>query len=283
MKTKFCRTCGQANLLTENTCTKCGLNLPPAIKNTPGESSSESNEDPYKTIAVGQEEFNNLQQSAKNFEPKPVKSNSKIFWIVGILGAFVVFGGFLIVALAGGIYFYAGSQSDKTAYPTPSNEENTNQDSKQVPKVVEENDPILLKMTDEDISKHINGKLKKLGQYTLGKTGTPKIKIFEGAKAEQFGIYLPKTDGRDFVFFTMATFTSYRKAKEFLAKKSEQVKKEGGKIISHDIKNEREVLIFKEKELGGQIMDCSQGVCISVFGTTGKHTSEFYKAYYKRP
>lgn len=288
METQFCRTCGQANLTNETVCSKCGLNIGRTNQNAPGKNPFVADDDIYKTIIVGQQEVKNVQPSANLTQPIANKSNKKMLWIIGGIGALVLFGGFLIIALAGGIYFYSASQTETTKSTKPLIDDKNDRENSAPPKNEqnstndEETDAVLSQMKDEDINKHINSKLNPLGTYRLGKTGTPKEKYFVGSNAEQYGIYFPKNAKKDFVLFSMATFTSNRKAKEYVSGKANQIVKNGGKIISHTDKAASDILLFNEKETGGQIIDCKDGICINITATTPKDTTGFYKAYYSR-
>ena len=48
-----------------------------------------------------------------NMNNEPVKSNSKLYWILGGVVALVLVGSFMVIALAAGIFFYANSGSDR--------------------------------------------------------------------------------------------------------------------------------------------------------------------------
>lgn len=282
METKFCRTCGQANLPNEQICVKCGLNLGQSVDRNQTQNPFADNEDPYKTIAVGQQEPFKTSSNSAQPEKDSKGSNGKFLWILGGIGAFVFIGGFLIVALAAGIYFYSNNKTEIVKESNTTSEEKSDEKTKSEEKE-DKSDPVLVKMTDQNIYQHINEKLKILGVYRLGKAGTPKKKTFAGSNAEQYGLYFPKNDRKEFVIFSMATFTSTQKAKEYVAEKATTVKNSGGEIISHSNKSKGDILLFNEKGNGGQIIDCNEGVCINILGTTGKHTSGFYKAYINRP
>lgn len=288
METQFCRTCGQANLISETVCSKCGLNIGKTNQNAPNRNPFVADEDVYKTIIVAEPEVKNARTSAKSTQPIANKSNKKLLWILGIVGALVLFGGFLIVALAGGIYFYTANHTKTAKSPKPLIDEKQEKENSTPPKNeqnttnAEETDALLSQMKDEDINKHINRKLNPLGTYRLGKSGTPKEKYFVGSNAEQYGLYFPKNAKKEFVLFSMATFTSTRKAKEYVSEKANQIVKDGGKIISHTDKATSDILLFNEKGTGGQIIDCKDGIRINITATTAKDTSGFYKAYYSR-
>lgn len=288
MNNKICKGCGQANHPAAAVCTNCGLNLPQVNSNP-----FAAEDDPLKTIAVGQNQMPNFSTPIQN-EPKPEKKSSKMLWILGGVGALVLIGGFLIVALGAGVYFYQSGSETVEVTSTPAEEKSEkakdsgetkkddDDDEPEKDSQKDEADPVLVKMTDGDINKHIEGKLSNLGVYKLAKSGTPKKKTFESSNAEQYGLYVPKNDRKEFVLFSMATFPSVRQAKDFVADKAAQIKSEGGKIITHTDKEKSDVLLYNEKKAGGQIIDCKDGVCIYIIGSKAKHTSGFYTAYFKR-
>ncbi len=291
MNNKICKGCGQANFPNAEVCTNCGLNLPPTVNNP-----VEAQNDPMKTIAVGQNQMPGFSPPIQNNAEPEKKSGGKMFWILGGVGALVLFSGFLLAVLGAGYYFYQKSSETVEVYPTPAIEEEKNKtensetDGKNVdnddePAEIPENDKtdsVLSNMTNGDINRHIEGKLKSLGIYKLSKSGTPKKKTFGNSNAEQYGLYIPTNDSKEFVLFSMATFPSIGQAKDFVDDKAAEIKNAGGKIISHNDKATSDVLLYNEKEAGGQIIDCKDGVCIYIIGSKAKHTSGFYTAYYKR-
>ncbi len=92
MNNKMCNKCGQTNLPNAEMCVKCGSHLPQADNNPFNQ--------PPKTIKSASEMPMFSGASAK---PEAAKKSNKLYWILGGVGALVLFGGFLIVNLAAGI------------------------------------------------------------------------------------------------------------------------------------------------------------------------------------
>ncbi|MEZ5428133.1 MAG: hypothetical protein R2747_17810 [Pyrinomonadaceae bacterium] len=276
MDQKICRTCGQTNLPNETSCIKCGLNLGGAREEKTG-----GRAELPRTVVVGSGAGQNNPAAGRASAQTADRSNKKLLLILGGVGLLGVIGVFLLAVLGVGIYFYSRGQSEVAKQPPVANRETTEPEKRDSPDT-QERDEVLVKMTDDDINKHINEKLKRLGVYTLAKAGTPKKKTFEGSNAEQYGLYFPKNERKEFVILSMATFESVKEAKQFVAEKAARIKKEGGKVIKHDDRADGDILMFNEKGTGGHIMDCNKGVCINVWGSTGKHTGGLYQAYYDR-
>ncbi len=88
MENQFCSKCGQANLPNSGACSKCGQPLFSQAANNPN-------------IQGGQ-------------PPQSGKGNSKMYWIIGGIAAFLLVGVGIVLLAAVGLIFYASS-NDQTA------------------------------------------------------------------------------------------------------------------------------------------------------------------------
>ncbi len=180
MNNNVCKGCGRANLPNAKSCANCGLNLTQMPSNPFGD----QEEDPLKTIAVGQQEINEIisDTSKSSTNDNSAESSNKLYWIIGGVGALVLVGSFLVIALSVGIYFFAfsgGSEEVATNNPKPTPQEDVS--------------------TGTDDSTPNSGSLDVEGKTAFGKALIKRIKS-ENSKVGNFD--LRKLDNEDLVTFS---------------------------------------------------------------------------------
>lgn len=239
-ETIFCNKCGQANLRLSESCSKCG----------------------------------NVFQNANTIKPQETKekNNTKIYLILGGVGVVILLGVFLMGIFGIGAYLYISAKNNQPKVNNPAPVQ------PQQPKVtgVEPKNSPQTKMTEEDVRNYLNQKLKVVGKYQLSKTGKPNP-FFIGSNAEQFGFY-NSDNKKDWVLLVLAEYSSIVETKTFAANKIAEVNKKGGKITYYKDFSDGFSVIYEMEKGVGQIIDCQNGICFNILASSGKDTSEFYKA-----
>ena len=251
MNQNICRACGTANLSEAKTCQNCHLNLPPAT-NAP---------------------FNQGNSNAAVDKPK----SDKLFWIIGGIAGVVVIGGFLIVAVAVGMYYY-------TAPTTTFVGKNTNDDSNLTAKKLSgdntEDKKDDKKSNSGDWKSTLETKHSKLGKFKLQSVSKIEEKskmIFRESSDEAFALYSTSDKNPLEILFSVANFSTITNAKadvEAIKRKIKDAK--NGKIIKESNLSDGVIISYRKNKLIG-ILDCKDKTCTQTTGIDGKKVSDFYK------
>ncbi|MGI8544434.1 MAG: hypothetical protein ACR2MD_13305 [Aridibacter sp.] len=191
MNNKICKECGQTNLPSAATCTNCGSGLP-------------------------QFESNPSDGQTKK------KGSSKLYWILGGVGALILIGGFMVFALAAGIYLYSSSSDDVVEKKSISKS-----------RVINKNGTTKKRgFSNKDIegvfkAKKQVGKFKQVG--IVPSTDDSK-KIFKNASGESMGMYMGNSK-KEAVMYVLASYTSKEKAEEDFRDFIDREKQKGAKMI----------------------------------------------------
>ena len=277
MNNKFCKNCGQANLPNEKMCRKCGLNLP--------EMNSGIEDDPLKTIAVGGNEIRDAIGSVKTESAKKDTSkgsNKMLYWVLGGVGALILVSGFFIVALSAGIIIYASGEKDKTESVKTDDERKPLREDEEKNESEKETETEFVNYTDASIEDFLTKYKKRVGRFKLSTTVSPKKKYFIGSNAEQVAVYTRGGRKKGGVIINLATFETIEGAKRFVENKLERLEESGGKVAKHTDEKRKDSVIFNENGGGGEILECSEGLCIVIGGTSTENVADFYRAFFKK-
>ena len=180
-------------------------------------------------------------------QPK-VKSNSKIYWILGAVATLILLMGGFFVVTAFGIYLYAHRantvNAEKYKNPTDSpNLPNKPKSSNPTPKI----DSSLI--TNETIKGVFETK-NKVGKFELLKVlETRSTGYFLGADAEAGAIYSGRGKNED-VIIDMATYLSKEKAKNEFIEMVKTDKKQGAKMLGDILEEEKTIsTVFQSGKL----------------------------------
>lgn len=264
MNTKICKSCGQANSAEATVCQKCYLNLQP------------------------NDSFNSGGQTANQNAASEPKSN-KMYWIIGGIGAVVIIGGFFIVALAVGIYYYTDSDEDKLAKNTNTESNaniktiadsngNTGEDIANINLRASTNKDVEEETKTENLKEYIETKYPLIGDFkmiTVSEMKERNKKIFPQSKDEAFAIYSSNKDNPLEILFSIA---NYRKVSEAVTDVKAFRKKilKDGKILKESNLSDGVIITYKSKSLIG-ILDCKDKLCADVSGIDGNKVADFYK------
>jgi hypothetical protein len=274
MNNTKCKACGKDNLSNATMCSNCGLNLP-KVENI--------EDDALKTIDVEKEEMQKTMDSIENnLAVKRNSNNSKriLFWALGGLGVLVIVGGLFVITLATGIYIYASSSDNTQAKNEDKKEEIYKLPNKKTEK--KETPTEFAEFTNTDIGDYIKKYKARVGRYRLQKAVTPKNKFFINAGAEQVASYNFGRSKKDWVIVNVATYKTIEESKRFAKNKIAKVLEDGGKVITHKDGKKGDSIIFNEKGKHGEIIDCSEGICIAILASSPKHVSGFYDSFFKK-
>lgn len=300
MNNKICEKCRQTNLPNAKTCTKCGLEL----------SQNDSwKEDPLKTIAVGQQEFNeiisvesdqaepfafsseaNSPKNETNSSETEKKSNSKLYWILGGVGALVLIGGFLVFVLGIGAYLYSTSRGDdeETAVSknVNSDEDNENNEKKSSKIEVKETSSNDANEPTTATGKQILGMLKSdyaaFGKFKLIGTNVKELMTFDRAAETIIGNYSEQGTS-DEVVHSYSYYTSWITAKSQATEKFNKFKKDDRRAT---LKSRKDSLIGVFTVADRQYyMECSsiktQGLCQLASSSNPKQLRRYINVRYK--
>ncbi len=228
MNTKTCKSCGKTNSVEAASCSNCRMNL----------------------------------------DQVPVKSPPKgnmLYWIVGGIVTVVLFGGFFVVALSAGLYFYTR--------PTTTFEKPSETSANRLKETRIERIPFLNETID---SKHtVFGKFK-LQKATRIDDGEKKV--FKESKDEAFALYSTDQKKRPLeILFSVATFSSVdAAAASAAAVKKKLLDEKKGKILKESMLSDGVIITYKQNNLIG-ILDCEKKTCTRVTGIDGTKVADFYR------
>ncbi len=233
MNTKICKSCGQKNLLEANVCSNCRMNL-------------------------------------EQMPFKPTVKTNKMYWMIGGIATVVLLGGFFIVALAAGLYFY---NRPTTTFDKPS-ETNVNKQE-----ITEKQDNRIERIPF--LNETIDSKHTVLGKFKLQKVtrvSDREKRVFEESKDEAFALY--STDEKKHpleILFSIATFSSINAAQtDAAAVKQKLLNEKKAKIIRESNLSDGVIISYKQNNLIG-ILDCKNKTCTQITGIDGRKVSDFYK------
>lgn len=250
MNTKICTACGQTNFPGADFCSNCQFTFSQTANNTGG-----------KTPAAKQE-----------------KSN-KMLWILGGVGALVFVGGFLIVALVGGIYYFAGSANEVVETTKVESDSDTN--TKKIADTrTDDNKKDDKTNVSGDWKNTIETKHSNLGKFKLqsvSKIEEKKKMIFRESSDEAFALYSTSDKNPLEILFSVANFSTISDAKADVAAIKSKIKStKNGKIIKESKLSDGVIISYRKNKLIG-ILDCKDKVCTQTTGIDGKKVSDFYK------
>ena len=233
MNTKTCKSCGQMNSAEANVCSKCRMNLEPT-------------------------------------QVKPTVKSNKMYWMLGGIATVVLLGGFFVVALAAGLYFY---NRPTTTFDKPS-ETNVNKQE-----ITEKQDNRIERIPF--LNETIDSKHTVLGKFKLQKVtrvSDREKRVFEESKDEAFALY--STDEKKNplqILFSIAKFSTSNDAKtDAAAVKKKLVNEKKAKIIRETNLSDGVIISYKQNNLIG-ILDCKDRTCLQITGIDGTKVSDFYK------
>lgn len=252
MNTKICKACGQSNFPEASVCSNCHLNLGQTGNNPGGQT------------------------------PVKKEKSSKMYWILGGIGAVVIIGGFFITALAVGIYYYTDSSTDVT--------ENTNNNKDVVAKKLsgDNADDDKKKDNGDDTKTRNSGSWKSvleskhssLGKFKLQSVSKIEEKekmIFRESADEAFALYSTSEKNPLEILFSIAKFSTVSDAKKDVANIKSKIRSaKNGKIIKESKLSDGVIISYRKNKLIG-ILDCKDKTCTQTTGINGKKVSDFYK------
>ena len=171
-------------------------------------------------------------------QPK-VKSNRKIYWILGAVATFILLTGGFFVVTAFGIYLYAHRANTVNAekYKNPA-------DSPNLPNTPRPSNPAPPSDSSLITDKTVKGVFEtknKVGKFELLKVlETRSTGYFLGAEAEAGAIYIGRRKNED-VIIDMATYLSKEKAKNEFIEMVKTDKKQGAKMIGDILEEEKTI------------------------------------------
>ena len=288
MGTIFCKNCGQANSSFEYSCTKCGLNLGNPSPNLSNKSPfGASEDDPYKTIVVGQNDIDqaiNTASSTQTPTNNTAKKSNKLYWILGGVGALVLVGGFLLVALIGGIYLYSSGGDEEIARDYPRNEEPENppagREKDDTPSDFPGSDG---ELTDAKVVEFLD-KRKNIGSFKLISANTQDTlklptKVFVLSEASAYSTYLSNR-GKNAVVVFMGVYNSAKTSKSDYDLTIRNIKTNGSKNVKTASEDGNNVATFSNK---GQnmMLTCRDKVCFMISSNKADALKDFVENFVK--
>lgn len=192
-----------------------------------------------------------------------------MYWILGGVGAVFIIGGFLIAALAAGIYYYADSSDDVAK--TKITESNSDVNAKKLADKTK---------SSVDWKSVIESKHSNLGKFKLQSVTKIEEKekmIFRESSDEAFALYSTSDKNPLEILFSVANFSSVSDAKQDVAALKSKIKStKNGKIIKESKLSDGVIISYRKNKLIG-ILDCKDKTCTQTTGIDGKKVSDFYK------
>lgn len=234
MNTKICKSCGQTNFMEAEVCSKCRQNF-------------------GQTVA-GQK-----------------ADNTKLYWIIGGVGAIVVIGGLLIVALAAGLYFYKSSPP-----PIADNNSNPVNNSKPIADTTPDKKDLVESGGLKELLKEKHLMLGKFKQQGVVQVVEKEKMVFKKSADEAFAMYSANSKNPLEILFSIAKFSTVADAKTDVAViKKDILNEKNGKIIKETNLSDGVIITYRKKTLVG-ILDCKNKTCSQTIGTDGTKVSDFY-------
>jgi hypothetical protein len=235
MNTKICKSCGQTNFMEAAVCSKCRQN--------------------FEQTAAGQK-----------------AGNTKLYWILGGVGAIVVIGGLLIVAVAAGLYFYKSSPS-----PVADNNSNSVDNSKPLADNTSDKKELVESGGLKELLKEKHLMLGKFKQQGVVQVVEKEKMIFKKSADEAFAMYSANSKNPLEILFSIAKFSTVDDAKTDVAViKKNILNEKKGKIIKESNYSDGVLITYRKNTLIG-ILDCKNKTCSQTIGTDGKKVSDFYR------
>lgn len=262
MDLNFCKNCGQANLPNTSDCTKCGTKLAPI------------NDNPFAPKSAAAATSPNAQKAG----------NTKLYWILGIVGAVILLGGFFVVALAAGIYFYSSQNETAIENPKPKPNPNT---TKEKPATDTENvspkttilGDLASKAKDTSLKDYIEVNYKNIGEFkmqTVSDIEVKEKKVFRSSDDESFAIYSSDEKNPLQILFSVAKFNTQSDVNVEVAAKKIKLIIDKGKIRSENKLSDGVIITYQKNKLVG-ILDCKNTTCADVSGIDNQKVADFYR------
>ena len=271
MNTKICKACGQTNFSVAAICSNCRQNLEQTAHNSGGQQETGSN---------------------------------KLYWILGGVGALVLLGVFLIVAVVGGIFYFAGEETsvvkntntesnvkplkendDNTVNDKPDNEEDSNTDVANINLRSSSNKEVVADTNTGSLEDYTKTKFPYIGKFKLISVSTMEEKSkknFPNSIDEALALYSSDPDKNPLeIIFSISKFDKVSNAVNDVKNFKKKLSKKKGKILKESNLSDGVIITYQQEGIVG-ILDCKNKVCADMSGTDGKQVADFYRLVRKK-